>query len=73
MPDAAAEAVLEQSEFHPRGNASGNGESGDAPALVDAEEAGEGEGREIAERRGENDAKNRKTQRGARVAKSVIA
>jgi len=72
MADAAAKAALKKSELHPGSDAGRNGEAGDAPALLEAEEGGEGEGGEIAKRAGENDAEDGEAERSARIAKSVV-
>ena len=45
-----------KSEFDPGSDARGNGEAGDAPALLDAEEMRKRQSGEVAEERGEENA-----------------
>lgn len=71
VPCAATERALQEREFHPGSDAGGNGQTGNAPAGLDAEKARKGQGGEVSKSAGENNSYDGETQRGARVAESV--
>ena len=62
MADAETKAALKKSEFDPGSDAGGNGETGDAPARLDAEKTGKRKSGKIAKNRGEQDANDGETQ-----------
>ena len=73
MADAATEASLEERELDPGSDAGGNGEAGDTPALLDAEEARKRQGGEITKSGGEHNTNDSESEGSTRVAKSVVA
>src|SRR5208283_2200362 len=73
LPDAAADATLQQSELDPGGHAGRDGQARDAPSWLNAQEARQRISAEVTEDRGKQNTHDGESQRGTRVTQSIKA